>query len=209
MGITRSGRFGAITNVREPGRQRPDAPSRGHLVSAFLQGVMPGEAYVHRLEEDGHAYNGYNVLLGTVDSLWYQSNRGGMQALEAGLYGLSNAALNTPWPKVQTARERLVQALRDGRWTMPSLLEVLSDTTIAADDLLPQTGVPLELERTLSAMCIQSPSYGTRTTTAVVVHADGQVQWLERTLRVGGQHPDERSFAFSIATTPITVPSLS
>ena len=127
LGLTRAGRFAALTNVREPGRAGPaDPPSRGALVLDFLRGSEPPAAFL--AERDLSAYAGFNLLLGTPDELWSAGNRDPQppRALEPGVYGLSNAVLDAPWPKLTSARQALGQALSAGP-TPAALLELLAD----------------------------------------------------------------------------------
>jgi uncharacterized protein with NRDE domain len=182
MGITQpaveggSSRFAAITNIRAPSEHRDDAPSRGHLVSDYLAGCMTPQEYVSSIREAAAAYNGFNLVLGDRDTLIWFSNRGGDdprngQPLEPGVYGLSNALLDAPWPKVLKTKAQFASLLCLGA-PEEAFFEMLSDTTPAPDQRLPETGVALDLERMLSAVRIESPSYGTRTSTVVKLYAD-------------------------------------
>lgn len=169
-------RFAAITNIRCPAEHRDDAPSRGHLVSDYLAGSMSPQAYVDAIRGDCHAYNGFNLVLGDRDTLIWFSNKGqddprNGQPLEPGIYGLSNALLDAPWPKVLKTKAQFASLLCLGA-PDEAFFEMLADTTPAPDMRLPETGVPLDLERVLSAVRIESPSYGTRTSTVVKLYAD-------------------------------------
>lgn len=188
MGLTRDGRFAALTNYREAGRHRASAPSRGHLVADFLTGRRSAADYIHAVADDAAQFNGFNLLVGNLlgkdPALWYfgyrpyddQSTR--PRALDAGVYGLSNALLDTPWPKVVKTTAGLV-TLKAAGAQMPALFELLSDSRQADDADLPCTGVPLARERALSAAFIVSPAYGTRAQTVLQV-LDGQVRIVER-----------------------------
>ncbi|HZG41816.1 MAG TPA: NRDE family protein, partial [Longimicrobium sp.] len=149
MGVTRDGRFAAITNYREMTPPRT-APSRGALVADFLRGAMEAGEYAEDVAARGAAYNGFNLLAGDGEGVFYVSNRAeGVRRLEPGVYGLSNALLDTPWPKVLRARAAMRSALSstgaDG-WES-GLWEMLGDRVIAADDHLPDTGVGADRER--------------------------------------------------------------
>lgn len=180
MGITRGAadgsRFAAITNVRSPQDRRTDAPSRGALVADYLSGNMTPQEYVAQITPASAAYNGFNLVLGDRDTLIWFSNRGqddprnGL-ALAPGVYGLSNALLDAPWPKVVATKAQFASLLCQGA-PDAAYFEMLADTTRAPDFRLPDTGVPLDLERVLSAVCIESPAYGTRTSTVVRLYAD-------------------------------------
>ena len=113
MGITRDGRFAALTNVRDPGEFRPNARTRGALVADFLTGDGDPAAYVRLCMQNPAAYNGFNLLTGTPEALWYCGNRGAAtRALEPGLYALSNALLDTPWPKAISLKLSLGEGLQ-------------------------------------------------------------------------------------------------
>ncbi|CDH47643.1 MAG: NRDE family protein [Candidatus Competibacteraceae bacterium] len=187
MGLDRTGRFAAITNYRDPSRVMPDAPSRGYLVSDFLRSTEPARVYLDRLAPKASAYNGFNLVLGDAEGLFYSSNRGGeWRALAPGLYGLSNHLLDTPWPKLERGRRGLRQLLdRQPDPTPDELLELLTDRTLVPDSELPNTGVSLEWERWLSPMFINAPGYGTRSSTVLRVDADGRV-WLVETTWADG-----------------------
>ena len=182
MGITRPAddggpsRFAAITNIRAPAEHKDNAPSRGQLVANFLAGSMTPQAYVEAIRPGAHEYNGFNLVLGDRDTLIWYSNKGDAdprngQPLAPGVYGLSNALLDAPWPKVLKTKAQFASLLCLGA-PDDAFFEMLSDTTQAPDLRLPETGVPLDLERVLSAVRIDSPSYGTRASTVVKLYAN-------------------------------------
>ena len=169
-------RFAAITNIRAPSEHNDDAPSRGHLVADYLAGCMTPEEYVAALRARADDYNGYNLVLGDRDTLIWYSNRGDAdprngQPLAPGVYGVSNALLDAPWPKVVKTKAQFASLLCLGA-PDDAFFEMLSDTTPAPDQRLPETGVPLDIERVLSSVRIESPGYGTRTSTVVKLYAD-------------------------------------
>ncbi len=183
LGVTRAGRFAALTNYRDPTRLVSNAPSRGQLVGDYLRGEEPAHAYLNRLVERADAYNGFNLLLGDADGLFYYTNyEGRPRALGPGLYGLSNHVLDTPWPKVERSRLSLRQLLDRRADPAPDeLLQVLQDRTPAPDSELPRTGVPLEWERWLSPIFIVAPGYGTRASTVLLVDDLGGARVVEMT----------------------------
>ena len=184
LGITRSGRFAAVTNVREPGAT-PGIHSRGRLTRDFLAGHQHAADYVRQLPFAD--YSGFNLLAGDGNALWYCSNRGASPvALAPGVYGLSNHLLDSPWPKLLTARQRFAAALPSVP-ELSALFEILADDEIVPDDELPATGVPLEWERRLSAIFIHSENYGTRASTVVLQAADGAITFEERSFGPHGQ----------------------
>jgi uncharacterized protein with NRDE domain len=187
LGITRAGRFAALTNFRDPGGNRPDAPSRGTLVSAFLTSGATPIAYLQSLRVDAARFNGFSLLVGDAASLLYFSNREGeVRALSPGIYGLSNHLLDVPWPKVRIGKARLATSL-NGNVNAESLLEILDDTHTAPDEALPSTGVSLEWERQLSPLRIRAREYGTRSSTVLLVSSDGDASIVERSFSASGE----------------------
>lgn len=185
LGVSRTGRFAAITNYRDPMNVRSDAPSRGDLVSNYLKSQDGPQEYLEQLAHHGDNYNGFNLLLGNTQGLFYYSNyhKAGPGQLAPGYYGLSNHLLNTPWPKVERGKRKL-QRLLDVHQPPPrtkDLLTILQDRTQTADEALPNTGVSQEWERILSPLFIESPHYGTRSSTVVQVNANYQVEITEKT----------------------------
>lgn len=197
LGITRTLRFAALTNVRESRETfNPDAPSRGKLVSDFLIARRRPDTYTKTVSRQGAQYNGLNLLVADREMLYYYCNRGNkLKELPPGIYGVSNAELDAPWPKLETARRRFADSV--GR--MPdfeSLFALLADDTPAPDAELPDTGVPIEWERTLSSIFVKSPNYGTRSSTVVAVRADNSVRFIERRYGPGGAPAGGTDVAF-------------
>ncbi|HEY0488852.1 MAG TPA: NRDE family protein [Telluria sp.] len=188
MGVTQEGaRFAAITNIRGPLERRADAPSRGALVAGFLAGEMSAQEYIAHITPDSDAYNGFNLVLGDRDSLYWFSNRGGEDArngkqLEPGIYGVSNGLLDAPWPKVVRTKAQFASLLCQGA-PEDAYFEMLADTTRAPDARLPDTGIALDLERQLSAVCIETPGYGTRTSTVVKLYSNAPAELHERVIQ--------------------------
>lgn len=193
MGITQptqrhsGARFAAITNIRAPNERKEDAPSRGQLVADYLAGCMSPQEYVASIRATAAAYNGFNLVLGDRDTLIWYSNRGDADPrngvpLAPGVYGVSNALLDAPWPKVVKTKAQFASLLCLGA-PDEAFFEMLSDTTPAPDQRLPETGVPLDLERVLSSVRIDSPGYGTRTSTVVKLYADATATLQEELIR--------------------------
>lgn len=195
----RGRRFAALTNVREPGVPvPPDAPSRGELVSGFLASELSPGAWLRDLAPERYA--GFNLLVSDGEALAHASNRGPAGrsgVLEPGLYGLSNATLDTPWPKLVRLKAGLEEALGEGPetgqpWGEASaregrcarLLDLLRDPARAPDAELPVTGVGLEAERYLSSIFVAAGAYGTRSST-VVLSGAAQVEVWEQTFVEG------------------------
>jgi uncharacterized protein with NRDE domain len=187
MGVTHDGRFAAITNIRAPQERRTDVQSRGALVSDFLTGSQSPTGYVAALNAQPDHFNGFNLLVGDRNELIWFSNRArddlrNGRPIAPGIYGLSNAELDAPWPKVVRAKADFSSLLCQGA-SDEAFFEMLTDTRQASDCRLPKTGVPIELERVLSAVCIATPDYGTRASSIVRLDADGNATLSERTVR--------------------------
>ena len=180
LGVSRRLRFAAVTNFREGDRQLVDAPSRGALVADFLAAENDPETSLEALVRRSAGFNGFNLFVGDGQRLGYYSNRGpSPRWLAPGIYGLSNHLLDTPWPKLSAAKTAFAKALQH----LPDsarFFELLADQEIVADTHLPETGVPLEWERILSAIFVNSPEYGTRASTLLTMHRTGQVTLVER-----------------------------
>lgn len=187
MGITQEGKFAALTNIRGPQERRLDAPSRGALVADYLAGDMGPEDYIAAISGGKCEYNGFNLVIGDRQRLYWYSNRGGGderngKQLEPGIYGISNSLLDAPWPKVVRTKAQFASLLCQGA-PEDAFFEMLADTTCAPDLRLPDTGIALDLERVLSAVCIETPGYGTRTSTVVKLYADAPPELIERVLQ--------------------------
>lgn len=189
LGVTRSGRFAAITNVREGVSRTPDQRSRGELTRDFLLGASSAEEFADFAHAHGEDYAGFNLLLGDCSGVYYCSNRGAPpQHLTRGVYGLSNDRLDTPWPKVESGKQALLDLLALQQEPAPgALLDILSDRRQPRDDELPDTGVDISLERVYASRFIVSPRYGTRASTALLIRDDGHVQLSERNFGANGR----------------------
>ena len=193
MGVTRNGRFAALTNHRSTPKLSADAPSRGSMVANFLKGAESPESYCKQLAGlGGRSYNGFNLLAADRDQLFWVSNvNGEVRQLPPGIYGLSNELLDTPWPKVEQSKSALakaLQALPDDR----PLFQLLRDDTTYPDAMLPRTGVDGEWEKLLSAAFVRGPGYGTRSSTALLMERSGvtvfdEQCWIEEA-KPGSRH---------------------
>lgn len=199
LGVTRSGKFAAVTNYRDAAPALPEAASRGLLASRYLESGEAPREFAANAEADGTAYRGFNFLAGDRADFWWVSNRGGRaRRIEPGVHGLSNHLLDTPWPKVTLAKQRLGQVLAFAPAVEP-LLDLLADTTEAAERDLPDTGVGAERERLLSATRIVSAAYGTRSSSALLVGADGKVRFAERSYGSDGAELDTLHYEFTLS----------
>jgi uncharacterized protein with NRDE domain len=199
LGVTLQGRVAALTNFRDRRERKTDAPSRGTLVRDFLVSEQAPREYLEEVATRASDYNGFNLLAGDIDGVFYFSSReGAVQQVAPGIHGLSNHLLDTPWPKVARGKQRLRAALELGP-NPETLLDLLHDREAAAADELPDTGVGADMERVLSPALIVSPQYGTRASTAVLFGEDGSVSFSERTILPGGEHGPTVSLRFSLS----------
>lgn len=184
LGMDQQRRFGVVTNFRELRRPRPEAPSRGALIPDYLRDSQSAEQFVARLQPQASQYSGFNLLLTDGNSLWYASNRAAVFArpLAPGVYGLSNEFLDTPWPKLRRVRQRFEGWMGESlNEPVDSLFDLLDDRTpVPEDAFLPQSGLPLEWERVLSAPFVLHPEYGTRASTVVLLEPSGAARLAER-----------------------------
>jgi len=197
FGVTRVGRWALVTNYREGVARDPDAPSRGGLVTYALAERTPPLACAAAIAADGRRYHGYNLLLGDVAGAAYTSNRAsGALALGAGIHGLSNHLLDTPWPKVVQAKQRLHRCLACDRVDIESLFALLADRSQAEAAALPATGIAPQWERLLSSAFIVDARYGTRCSTVFTIDRDGSAHWVERSFDALGRLTGEVAQAF-------------
>lgn len=182
LGVTRQGKFAAITNYRDPASFMFDAQSRGKLVKDFLCGKKSAEKFTKKISADDAKYNGYNLILQDNDGFYYYSNRGGeTQKITPGIHGLSNHLLNTPWPKVKLGKKLMREALNNkGAALEDGLFALLADRRFPPPDKLPATGVGKDWEKVLSPIFIKSPHYGTRSSTVLLIGKNRRVTFIEK-----------------------------
>lgn len=200
MGITRKGRFAAVTNYRDPARTAPAPRSRGELPLAYLTGTEDPQSYLHQLASRAQEYAGFNLLVGDTQSLWYFTNseERAPQRLAPGIYGLSNARLDTPWPKVTAGKARLQALLHAGDISHEALATVTASRQLAdrlALDALHQIN---GMERILSAQFIVAAAYGTRSSTTMWTDARGLASWQERSFDAEGTLHTEQRMEFQL-----------
>ena len=188
LGLDASGRMALVTNYRDPSLPRPEGTSRGSLIGEFLGGRDGAAGFARATASRAGQFSGFNLLALDRSGLAYVTSHPEPEArtLLPGVYGLSNRQLDTPWPKLLRTRERFERELASDHPQPEALMHMLSDRTIAADELLPDTGVGLEWERLLSAPFIVGDGYGTRCSTVVLIGSDGIVTVEERSHATDG-----------------------
>ncbi|SHK17570.1 Uncharacterized conserved protein, contains NRDE domain [Anaerobranca californiensis DSM 14826] len=181
-GITKGGKIAFITNYRDFRVEKKSPLSRGDLVRQYLIGSENPKEYLELVRNEGKKHNLFNLVVGDQKSFYYYSNvTDKIIEIQRGIHGLSNALLNTPWPKVVRGKEAL-STIINGEFTVDQLFEILADQTIPPDRDLPDTGTTLEIERMLSTIHIDTPSYGTRVKTVILIDQKGEVQFYEKFL---------------------------
>jgi len=196
LGVSRGGRFAALTNYREPTEPRPTTIlSRGHLVTDFLAGFSEPIAHAGKVHVAGPQYEGFNLLLGNRDSLAYVSNRGARAiAVEPGVHGLSNHLLDTRWPKVEAGRRSLEALLERDEVEAEALFDLLSDRALTPGDIPQDIDQHLAPKRMMKHYFIVSDVYGTRSSTVLLAGRDGSLFFSERQYDAGGRAIGTRRF---------------
>jgi uncharacterized protein with NRDE domain len=194
LGVTKEGRWAALTNYREPNAAK-GVLSRGHLVAEFLKGDNEPLAYVQQLATQSEQYSGFNLVVGNRKQAAVISNRGTEpQLLTAGIYGLSYELLDSPWPKTQRLKAGLTELLAQEAIDTAQALALLQDQSQPVDEELPDTGVGLVWERLLATAFIKSPIYGTRASTVLLLGQDN-MRLIEQTW-LNGERGELRELGF-------------
>lgn len=194
-GINRAGKVAFITNYRDFSRHLKSPLSRGLLTRDFLlEGSPNAKDYLNQINENAERYDPFNLLVGDINKVHYYSNISGeIIEVESGVHGMSNAFLNTPWPKVVLLKEGLSKLIQNDEVVPEKLFKLLSDRREAPEALLPDTGIDLALEKTLSSLYIEMPKYGTRYQTVILVDREMTVHYYER--ERGSQEIVEKHFS--------------
>lgn len=183
LGVNRAGVWTALTNVREIREVTAGTPSRGFLTYKILKENLTSLSEASHNPETLDSYAGFNLIYGNQETVGFISNRGTEpnQELPPGVYGLSNASLDTSWPKVEITKARFTELVQDGRVEEELLFRILADPDLAPDAQLPDTGVGYQWEKKLSAVYINAPEhhYGTRLRTILTIKDDGKVRMVE------------------------------
>jgi uncharacterized protein with NRDE domain len=204
MGVNKSGDIAALTNIRAPGKERKNAISRGALVADFIKDSPQHADYLATLQNTHAQYNGYNLLFGNLQKLHVYNNfENTTYDLEKGVYGLSNASLNSPWPKLDAGRSALADYCQHADiLNFEHLFELLRNNEPAHDDDLPDTGIPKDWEKMLSSIFIKSEEYGTRSSTILLIDNEQKVYWEERTFDANAHLTGTTVEEFSIESLP-------
>jgi len=197
MAVSKKGKIAMVTNYRDLRNLKEAAPSRGHLVSDFLLLDVTPQDYLAEIEPKAPEYNGFNLIVGDAEELWYLSNyKKGFEKITDGFHALSNNLLDVPWPKIIRGSEKIKTALQQPIVEATTLLNLMYDSQLAEDAQLPDTGLPLDRERLLSSMFIKSPGYGSRCSTVVTIDRNNNLTFTERVYDLATFQYEERTFAY-------------
>ncbi len=200
LGMSLTGRFATVTNVRAGHGVRHSPRSRGLIVTDFLRAEHDAPTHAARLMHEARDYDGFNLLAWDGEALaWLSNQADAPRTLEAGIYTLSNALLDTSWPKTERLRRAFARVMENHRHAaVPALLEVLRDTVRADDDHLPDTGIGVERERWLSSIFIAGAGYGTRCSSVLTINDAGHVSFYERRYDGDGEISGDSRFEFEL-----------
>jgi len=199
LGINKKGKFSALTNYRDPLNIRTDTPSRGELNTNYLLGDADPLKYMFRVQFKASQYNGFNLLTGDKDDLFYYSNYSkSIQKINQGIFGLSNHLLNADWYKIGLGKEKLENYLQNNEnLDITDLLAIMNDESKPEDEKVQQTGLSLEQEKMLSSMFIRSPKYGTCCSTVLLWDRKNHITFAERTY-IEGVADKTNEYSFQI-----------
>ena len=197
LALDKRGRIALLTNIRRGYVGKSAARSRGELAIRFVESTMSAQEFLDSLQDSMADYGGFNMLVCDGRELsWFSNEYPSAHILPPGIHVLSNQALDTPWPKVIKARQQMSETLSRFESELGKL-NILTDREVAPDEQLPETGVPLEWERILSAQTILTPTYATRSRCWLVADRSG-VDVLEQQLDSAGEVAEDRRFTWSI-----------
>ena len=195
LALSRNGRFATVTNYRDAELPKGHLRSRGHLVTGFLDSSDPALEYLSRI--DGAAYAGFNLLVSDGETLAWLSNRSeGPRILPPGIYGLSNALLDSPWHKVIRAKAALEQLISQNKLNASELLRILDDRSKAPVSEVETDRLPFATAHAISAPFIVLPDYGTRSSSVALCDKAGKWRLRERRFDPGGEVIGDTSLKF-------------
>jgi uncharacterized protein with NRDE domain len=199
LGINENGLFAAVTNYRQPTLSNENKLSRGIMLKDFLLGNENSEVFLDKLAGKADLYNGFNLLIGDPENLFYYSNiEFAIKKVEPGLYGISNALFDTPWPKVEYAKNKLAEIISSEDFSEEEIFKLLGTDQKFPDELLPNTGLNIELERKLSPVFIKSDFYGTRSSNILSIDYDNNVRFVERVYEMDNWRESRFNFSINI-----------
>lgn len=200
LGITRNGKIAAITNCYDENQFEVDSLrlSRGKIIIDYLTSQLTPIQFLDQLLTQKDLYRPFNVLLGDIDHLYHFNSQDQTYTfLSKGTHSISNATLNTPWPKVIHTKKEIEQVLHSQNDYTDYLFHMMTDQTPAADEELLDDPLPIEQRRKLSANFISTKEFGTRSTTILLVDYENKVTFIERNYDSKLDY-QERSYHFPV-----------
>ena len=200
LGVSQNGEFGAITNHRDLNNPVNGERSRGYIIPVFLTNNGLPEEKIKRIESNFSKYSGYNLLAGNTDQLFYLTNvKRQTKTVSPGVHGISNAFLDTPWPKVEAAKSAFEDAIKPALIDREAIFKLLQDSDPFPQETLPDTGLSPEMEKAVSPIFIKTDDYGTRCSTLLTIDYNGRVQFTEKTYHFNGDSSVTKNFSFNTA----------
>jgi len=200
LGISRQGRFAAVTNFREPSNKIASATSRGTLVSKYLMSDISAGNYLEDLLDQIDQFDGFNLLVGDTNALYFLGSlEKQIRILDTGVYGISNGIFDCPWPKVIQGKQRLAEIMnKSGQPDETAFFKLLANETVPPDDELPDTGVGLEWEQKLGSIFVKADPFGTRCSTLLSIDVKRQVRFSERNFDHAGNDLGTEGYSFNL-----------
>lgn len=207
LGINRNGRWSALTNFRGAAVPLAAPPSRGDLVRDYIAGMAPPADYLEHVRDVGSRYGGFNLVVGDSTDVFYYTNQAhDIHHFQPGIHGISTCLLGVEWPKITRGKAGMSHRISGGQEiTTEPFFQLLQDATIPPEDDIPRTGMDRDWERTLSPLFIESDTYGTRSSSVILIEKTGKVTFAERThVKNGVKSPAHgtREFTYQIGAVP-------
>jgi uncharacterized protein with NRDE domain len=196
LGVSDRGRFAVITNLRGYGAPEPGLTSRGELVRDLLAGEgIYADLRAARLSD----FNPFNLIIADGEQAHFLSNRPDeiRTLLAPGIYGLSNGALDEPWPKTMRLKELLLEWIVGSASRPEVLLDPLREESLPSVGVRTAVASDVALEPAVSPIFIRNPVYGTRCSTVVAIDCDGEGIIIERLYTPLGDQAGETALRFS------------
>lgn len=199
LGINKNGKFAVLTNYRDPASNKNNPPSRGQIIKDYLASDKNADDFLAQLQKEADSFNGFNIVLSDGEFLfWFSNKKGKPKQLTPGIYGLSNHLLNTPWPKIRKGTRALKKIIVNKKHlSVDDLFHILESREIPDDSELPHTGVDLKWERILAPIFVESPGYGTRSSSVMIINQNGHTLISERSFNEKGNLVCEKNFQIS------------
>lgn len=205
LGINEHGKIAVLTNYRDLTKIKENAPSRGNIATNILLSNEPIAEQLSGLIPEFQKYNGFNLIAGDLHNLYYVTNeKDYFSEIQPGLYGISNAFLNTPWPKTNDALQHFTHAINGETPDEEAIFELLANTSTYPDRMLPKTGLSPEMEKAVSSIFILTDDYGTRSSALVMMNQKGEIKFTEKTYRPGSvEITDSEEYQLSLSKAQI------